>query len=131
MRALEFSFCDFYGETCRSEELKEVLWTFVGSETMCFEFNPYNASKLLSIGKVKNYYSGFNILFDVGENMLYGSFGYRGVVIYITPYGDDHRYNAASRPIDAKGGEATVIKLTEKQVSSFSFVCVSFRVLRG
>ena len=49
--------------------------------------------------------------------MLYGSSMYLGVVIYITPYGDDHRYLSSAKSIDLKGGELAVIKITEKEVS--------------
>lgn len=99
----------------------------MGVENSCFQFNPYNPTKTLSIGKVSNYYSGLNLFFDISDNMLYGTSMYRGVVIYITPYGDDHRYLSLSKSIDLKGGETTIIKITEKEVSlPFLIIFVGF-----
>lgn len=91
---------------------------------MCFEFNSYIQKTQLQVGKVNSYFDGLNMKFDLNENMLYGSSLYRGAMVLITPYGDDQRYLSKSHPIILKAGEATIIKLTEKQVWIDFYDCV-------
>ena len=92
-----------------------------------YEFNSYVPGEYLEIGKVDSYYDGLNIKFDIHKDLLCGSSLFRGAMVFITPYGDDLQYLSKSHPITLKTGEATSIKLTEKQVCLFQIQILTIR----
>ena len=107
--------CTFYNQPCNQSMFSEKIW---GLRWLCFQFNALQEGiEQLYAKNEHGYFNGLQLFFDI-ENIS-PVFHLSGVLVAVTKYGDSDDVRPKNMYISIRPGQFSVIKLTERRVSSW------------